>query len=201
MSASPTVMFTKNLGAFQIDATIEETHNNSLAITKYPVEKGTEISDHAQILPKQFDIICGVSNVSGTSFSPGRIQAAYAALKAVQESREPFSIQTNLTTYNNMLIEHWTTHQDKDSAHVMIARAHCKEVIIVGTQNVSSVLRPQVQEGDQATLADQETQNKAAPTVNRGDVSTQEPEALTGEQVFAILDNIDAEAAAAGGGG
>lgn len=168
------VFFTKNLGAFEIDVTIEETHNGNLAITRHPVEKGTEISDHAQVMPKKFDIVAGVSDFY-KGWSPGKIKGAYETLVKVQESREPFSILTGLTQLKNMLIRNFSVTQDDQTAHVLLVRASCEEVVIVGTKTMSaSSLRAVTADGSAPSLEDNSTQNRGAPTVERGDVQNQE---------------------------
>lgn len=174
---SGTVLFTQNLQAWQIDVTVEETHKNSLTITKHPVEKGTEMSDHAQINPKIFDLLAGVSDLNDGAWSPGRVAASFDSLKAVQESRKPFTVVSGLTILENMLIEDFTVKQDKETAHVILVRAHLREVKIVGTATTSSSVRPQNTgeaggfNSDDFSLVAQEGLNKADPLSERGDIS------------------------------
>jgi len=159
---------TTALDSFKVDVMLEDTYSNTLGITDYPVEEGSNISDHAQILPKTYDLIGGSVTLT-SSLNVAKITADYNALLAVQEKRSPFTVETGITTLKNMLIESFTVTRDKTNATVLFYKAHLKEVIKAGTENApvpsARAVPTDGEQGGATTLAEERTQNKAAPVV------------------------------------
>lgn len=64
--ADITVLFGKKrggvIGTLQLDATINETHTINNQITTYPIEEGSNISDHIRQLPDEITMSCFVTN-------------------------------------------------------------------------------------------------------------------------------------------
>lgn len=52
----------RSIGGVQLDAVLNEDHNNMVTITKNPVEAGTDITDHAIIQPKKLSVRGAVSD-------------------------------------------------------------------------------------------------------------------------------------------
>lgn len=162
------LIFTQNLDSFKVDVVLEETHNSTLGITDYPVERGTNISDHAQIMPKTFDLSAGQDTLTAGGVDFDKIKADYEALLAVQEKRVPFTVVTALTELKDMLIENFSVVQNKDNATILAFTAHLKQVIIVGTSSVSDgQYRAIAADGsdDEPSLIEQQTENRAAAPV------------------------------------
>ena len=145
----------KSIGGIQLDAVLSEAHNNTVSLTKNPVEFGADITDHAIVQPKQVTILAEVSDTPlgaaafgqivdlvtglfGTSTTPNitRSNAAYNALVQVQEAREPIDVQTRLKLYKDMVITSISTVQDKDSSRIARMVIGLEEVLIVQSQIV-----------------------------------------------------------------
>ena len=104
----------RDIGGIVLDAVISETTTSNVRVTRNPVELGADINDHAIIEPKEYSLEAVVSDSplfgvgsgdlvttsgffgSSSDDSRTRSQAAFDALIALQESREPISIQTGL---------------------------------------------------------------------------------------------------------
>ena len=176
----------KSLGGIQLDAIVSESHNNIITLSKNPVELGAEITDHAIVEPKTISIKATVSDTPlgvaalaqiidtvtglfGTSTSQNitRSNAAYNALVALQDAREPIDIQTKLKLYQDMVITNISTVQDKDSSRAVVLNIVAKEVRIVETEIVT--LQPDTLEGD--------TKEQASSAENKGRQEPVEPSA------------------------
>ena len=158
---------TTKLDSFTVDVMMEDTYSNKLGITDYPVEEDSNISDHAQILPKTYDLIGGSVTLTEGGLNVAKINADYNALLGVQEKRVPFTVDTGITILKNMLIEDFSVTRDKTNATVLFYKAHLKEVRIVGTEDApvpsARAVPTDGEEGGATTLAEQKTENQAAP--------------------------------------
>lgn len=141
--AQQQVAIIRSMGGLVFDAVFEETHESELEVTDNPVETGVKISDHAYMNPLRVTISAGVSDtplavLTNDAFASdaGRSKRAYEVLTELQRSGEPFSVQTGLKLYENMVCTSIRTSQDKDSANVLLFTAVLREVIIVYTQVV-----------------------------------------------------------------
>jgi len=122
--------------ALFFDGFVREDHNSSLRITDHPVQSGANISDHAYKLPEQVTVEIIVSDsmdsVVTNQFTEYGVKSisAYKALKELQDSRQPLSINTKYGTYNNMLIESLSSPVDYKSTNKMICTASLKRILI-----------------------------------------------------------------------
>lgn len=145
----------KSLGGIQLDAVLSETHNNTIRLTKNPVELGADITDHAIIEPKRLNIVAQVSDsplgtaafgeivdlVTGlfgtaTTSNITRSNAAYNAMVQLAEQREPLEVQTKLKLYSDMVITSLTTSQDKNTSRIAAMNITLEEVLITESQIV-----------------------------------------------------------------
>lgn len=145
----------KSIGGIQLDAVLSETHNNTVRLTKNPVELGADITDHAIVEPKKIVIVAEVSDTPlglaalgqivdlitglfGTSTTQNitRSNAAFNAMILLQEQREPLEIQTKLRLYQDMIITSLVTTQDKDSSRIALMTIILEEVLITESQVV-----------------------------------------------------------------
>lgn len=94
-----------------LDASINESHDSTAVITDYPVEVGPDNSDSSR---KQPDALTLHGKVTGTPLSllnildstkETRGQAAYDALRKIQDEGRTCQVRTSLRTYKDMLIE------------------------------------------------------------------------------------------------
>lgn len=132
------------------DAVIRESHYSELVVTDNPVETGVVISDHAFMAPLRLEIEAQIGDfwlhaigpggqvVSDTWLSDaGRSVNSFLQIQGLQALAEPFSIQTGLTLYSNMLITTLQAEQDVATANVFRFRASLRQVIFVNTQTVT----------------------------------------------------------------
>lgn len=134
----------------ELDVIISEGVSTSSTITQNPVEQGADVSDHIIINPLSFAMSGIVSDTpvkflgglsSGLSLLSGETPSvkAWDKLLQLQASREPFTLVTNLKEYDNVVIETLSTTQDKDTSKMLNFSATMKEIILVGTQEISEV--------------------------------------------------------------
>jgi hypothetical protein len=132
------------------DAVVRESHSSELTITDNPLETGVVVSDHAFMQPLRLDIEGAVTDTwlhatdpqgravpDPFASSTSRSQVAWALLQDIQAAAEPFTLQTGLRAYFNMVIVSLSVDQDKDSAAALFFRASLREVILVSTQTVT----------------------------------------------------------------
>lgn len=140
--ASTPVAIVRNVGGFVFDAWLREDHTHEAEITDEPLETGESASDHAYMKPYKLQISVGVGDVllgdsSNDDYAGARAMNAMSLLTSLQESFEPFSVQTGLMLYENMLIEKLRPSQDKDTAGSFICDLELKSVKIVSTASIS----------------------------------------------------------------
>lgn len=139
--------------AFAFDCVVRESHSSELTVTENPVETGVVIADHAFMNPLRLEIEAVVGEIwlhskdaSGADVpdvdwlrggQSTRPVTAFDLLQQLQESAEPFSVQTVLRLYTNMVVKTLSTDQDKDSVGVLHFRAGLCEVKRVSTETVT----------------------------------------------------------------
>ena len=153
------------IGDIELDVIINEGATASARITKNPVENGADINDHIIIDPMAFTMV-GVKSDAGANLIESLTAASipsketWEQLLALQASRIPFELVTNLKTYPNVFISSISESQDKDTSKALFFSATMAEVVLVGEE----VLGPeQFNDGD---VADQ-----MVPTVQGGQKS------------------------------
>lgn len=139
----------RSIGGFIADVTIEERHEDTLAITTHPVERGANISDHAYKQPAKVTIRCGWSNSSlhianaiSTGnilgmFDPDYVRTIYQQFLDLQASRQPFTIVTGKRLYLDMLIARLMVVTDGNSENGMIMICECQEVTLADTKTAT----------------------------------------------------------------
>ena len=167
----------RDLGGIILDAVISESTVSNVRVTRNPIELGADINDHAIIEPKEYNLEAVVSDSplfgvgsgtlitdsgffgSSSTDSKTRSQAAYDALIAIQEAREPIDLQTGLKQYSNMLLSNITVNQDKDTSNAIFFTAKLIEVIIARTEEI---------EFPRETLNADVTQQQGSSPINEG---------------------------------
>jgi hypothetical protein len=125
----------RSIGGIIAEVTIEETAEDDLQITEFPVEQGAPISDHAFKRPAQVTIRAGWSRQR--SFDLSAETGVYGLLLSWQAALMPFDVYTGKRHYVNMLIERLTVNTDQHSEYALMATLSCRQVIIVGTQTTT----------------------------------------------------------------
>jgi len=122
---------------------IAETHAVSF-------ETGVVVSDHAYMKPRRLELEGAVGDVwlygkdqNGNTVEDtfrsdaSRAAAAFAYLASLQARAEPFSVQTGLRLYTNLVITSLTADQDAETAAILVFKASLREVIRVSTRTVT----------------------------------------------------------------
>lgn len=155
------------IGTIELDVIIKESAQSSATITSNPVENGADVNDHIIINPMTFTIDGIVSDtkvsilggLTSTAFTIDDTPSknAWESLLQLQAERIPFTLEQNLKSYDNVVIENITTSQDKDTSNALIFSANLKEIIFVGSQIITA-----------SQFADQDTSDKALPSTDGG---------------------------------
>jgi hypothetical protein len=156
------------IGSIEIDVFTNESTTSAVRATEHPVEQGANINEHVIIEPLTFSITGVVSNTKAkpldfesainrfSRVDTRRSTVAWDDLLFLQRQRAPFTLVTNLRTYENIIIETLTTDQDKDTSNALFFTASLRELILVG-EDVSDT-----------TFSDQNTADKATGNVSGG---------------------------------
>lgn len=144
--------------ALTFDAVIREEHTSELAVTDNPVETGVVISDHAYMQPLKLSVEGAFSNtpvyqehtnggvgviVNGDGIKAAadngqpRAANAWEILTTLQRFAVPFSVQTGLKLYKDMVILRLSCSQDKESVGALYFSADLRQVIFATSQTVS----------------------------------------------------------------
>lgn len=117
---------TRKIGEITANVVVDESTNDTLTITKQPVQQGASITDHAFKEPTVFNTTIFFQDNPGKSLAK-----MYKDLLDLQASRVPFTIITPKRIYNNMLIATIGQTTDKSTENVLKILLSCQEVIIV----------------------------------------------------------------------
>jgi hypothetical protein len=125
----------RRIGTIYPDVTMEEVHHDDLVITDHPVEKGSSISDHSFKRPEEVDMRVGFSN--STAQTEGYVQNVYEDILALQDSREPFEVDTGKRHYTDMLIAGITATTDAKSEFALYLVVRLKKVKLTSTSGTA----------------------------------------------------------------
>lgn len=167
-------------GVVDVNPTIG--HQQSVAVTPYPVESGGTLTDNAVIQPNQLNITAIVSDQLFSADTrlnvpaQARAGAAWGIIVDLLRKREPVTVVTQLQQYQNMLITDISSNQDKDTGLALIYNMRLTEVMFAQTKIVKF---PPINVSGPAA-------NRTS-TVNRGD---QQSITVTSAQEQAIRNNL-----------
>jgi len=180
------VIVTKSMGGIALDVVVEEQHTSTLNITRMPVERGADISDHAYLEPRTLTLRGVAGRRLGTASSV-RVESpseTYARILRLQQTLEPFDVQSGLLLYRSMLIRSITVSRREDTASVLEFTAELQEVRFAGASRAitvgaakggiavalsAEVLLPNTLTVGVSVTADMTPYLRAAPSVQRGD--------------------------------
>jgi len=127
----------------EFDAAPQVTHEAQADVTDWPVESGTQISDHATVKPKTLSVTGFVSvrplRAIQPAAMPDKERAAWADASVLDalERRTPLKVSTSLRTYSQMLLTSYQAPQTlEDSGGIRMTLAF-KEIKTVESQTVS----------------------------------------------------------------
>ncbi len=165
-------LLSKKIGDIVVQATITESHEDTLKITSHPVESGpygrSAISDHAFKLPLSLTMKCAWSNASyealrcarardvanGKAAADDYATAIYSQLLSLQESREPVDVITSRRRYSSMLIEKIAVENSRETSGAVFATVTLREVIVAQTRSTS--LPPYAHQKEKEKTADKQ---------------------------------------------
>lgn len=136
------------IGDITVQATLEEVHTDFLEVTEHPVQFGAAITDHSFKRPSQLVMRCGWTNSTAGQLidaafalvsdsyaaTSDDVAAIHSQLRAIQESRQPFTVVTTLRVYQNMLLTSLVVTRDEKTSQALMVTATMRSVIIVTTQ-------------------------------------------------------------------
>ncbi len=143
----------RKVGTFKFDSTVSEDHNETVRVTKNPVQEGYLRADHAVVDPIQISIRGRVQDWAlnplllvspeftpsegyfGLSDARSRSQVAYSELRKLMRSRELLEVETGLGVFVNMIITNISTNIDAQTAQVLDAQVRLEEVLVITEQN------------------------------------------------------------------
>lgn len=121
----------RTIGGINVQVVTNETTNDTLTITKQPVQQGASIVDHAFKEPTVFTATLLFKDNLITSLS-----TIYQSLLDLQNSREPFDIVTPKRIYHSMLMATLSQVTDKATENTLAITLTCQQVIIVQVATV-----------------------------------------------------------------
>lgn len=161
------------VGLVRMDASLEETHDKSVAVTEHPIEDGSNITDHIRTMPEQINITGMVSNtpivflastrapspIKGKNRSRDRVKTAYEELRRIMNKGERVTVVTSLRKYENMVLQNLTVSRNVQLGNVLHADMTLREIQIAET---SSVPLPKPEGKGNESEVNRGTQSKTA---------------------------------------
>jgi len=123
----------KKIGNLIIDAFISETHSRSNTISVYPVENGSDISDHVQEQPKSLFITGIISPVGDGS----NVISSFLELEKIMKSKEVLNVVSGLKVYTNMIITSLVLPRTAQNGASLNFSATMEEIRIVSSQAIA----------------------------------------------------------------
>lgn len=137
-----------DLHSFEIltlDASVEEAHSVEVEITQFPIETGSNISDHRIRKPKKLRMRGVISNhplvfpltaltMRAGPYGGKRDVEAWDKLNALLESEQLLTIITTLKTYENMVLQSISAPRDAARGESLHFTAMLEQVQLVELQ-------------------------------------------------------------------
>lgn len=122
-------VITNRIGSVFIHATVTEVINTKLRRSKYVVERGVDITDHASVEPTEIILNGKISNhdVNSRSYNAGLISQEYAQLVNYQKNITFLSIFTGMSIHQNMVIDELKRNRVNKFGQVMEFTAILRE--------------------------------------------------------------------------
>jgi hypothetical protein len=155
----------RTIGSITVQCILSENTNDTLTITKQPVQQGASITDHSYLEPTVLDmkllqqnnnLITGITG----AFSGNGLAAVYQTFLALQASRVPFTVTTPKRVYQSMLMGVLRLTTEKTTENILSIDVTLQQVILVnvGTAQISVAN----QANRQVTQATQNLGNESA---------------------------------------
>jgi hypothetical protein len=145
----------RKIGDINVNVVMNEVTNDTLTITKQPVQQGASITDHAYKEPTVFSMAVLFEDNLFVSLSK-----VYQNLLDLQNSRAPFDVITPKRIYRNVLIATLGQTTDKKTENCLAINLTFQEILIVNVVTTSVPRSKQRNPG--ATGATQNAGKKSA---------------------------------------
>lgn len=109
-----------------VNCVISEDTNDTLTVTRQPIQNGASISDHAYKEPTTLSMTAYFTDNLTDS-----LMDIYDDLQVLQEARTPFDIVTPKRIYKSMLMTTLINHTDAKTENVLSISMTFEEIIIV----------------------------------------------------------------------
>jgi hypothetical protein len=116
----------RKIADLALQVVLSETTNDTLTITRQPVQQGASITDHAYKEPTTLSMAINLKDNIGESLSE-----IYTDLLELQESREPITVSTPKRIYSSMLISSIGLTTDARTENVLAINISFAQIIIV----------------------------------------------------------------------
>jgi len=150
------------IGSIKVQVVINENTNDTLTVTKQPVQQGASIGDHSYLEPTALSMSIyfndnslenlfssqTLSNPVGTLNNSNGLAKIYASLLTLQSSRVPFTVVTPKRVYQTMLMTTLSQTTDKQTENCLKIDCTFQQIIIVP---VATALVPRIQQKNPAS--------------------------------------------------
>lgn len=108
---------------FVIDAVVEESHEYESEVTSYPIESGSDITDHVRIKPITFtltnaivsDTPIGGIKLIREDFNGDPAALGLSKLLEIRDARKPITVSTALRDYDNCIMTNLTIPKNMET--------------------------------------------------------------------------------------
>lgn len=162
------------ISTIEIDVTTTESHSYSSTVTSFPVENGSNISDHIINNPVELNMKGFITNFP-VGYLTGRIgpilrgddfdraKSAYEEFMFIRESKVPFFVSTTLGDYQNMVITDIVFDRDKSTKNALKFSASMKQLEIVFSETVQfDTIRDEFKDQGSSTVTTGKQSTKVA---------------------------------------
>lgn len=143
------------LDDLELQVVISENTNDTLTITKQPVQQGASITDHSFMEPTTLTM-----SLYFTDSLTDSLTSIYQDLLDLQSDRTPFTVVTLKRTYTNMLVAVLANTTDKYTENCLKIDITLQEVLIVSLS--TSIVPKSKQKFPGTTAATQNVGKKSA---------------------------------------
>jgi hypothetical protein len=141
----------RKINDIKVNVVIQENTNDTLTITKQPIQMGASITDHSYQEPTTLSMSMyfndnslenlfsanTLSNPVATLANTNGLQKIYNSLQTLQTSRMPFTVITPKRIYTTMLMSALALTTDKATENCLKIDCTFQQIIIVPVSTVS----------------------------------------------------------------
>lgn len=132
-----TIKPSRKFASFSEFCSVVEAHSSAVQATQYPIENGTQGTDHIVRLPDALTWEIVFEEKSNP-------RQTFKKLRDLMYSGVPFTAETGLKTYKNMVILSISASQDSHTGRILRCSLTLQEIII--TSAVATTLPPRAQQ-------------------------------------------------------